>query len=41
MAPFVVVYLVTWPSSGSEAGVDFVLVQTSLVLRMPSNCVCI
>ena len=24
--------LVTWPSSGSEAGIDFVLIQSSLLL---------
>ena len=29
---FTVVCLVTWPSNGSEAGVDLVLIETSLLL---------
>ena len=34
---FTVVYLVTWPLNGSEAGVDLVLIQTSLLLSCKSS----
>ena len=33
-----VVGLVTWPLNGSEAGVDLVLIQTSLLLLCKSSC---
>ena len=33
---FTVVCLVTWPLNGSEAGVDLVLIQTSLLLLCQS-----
>ena len=29
---------VTWPLTGSEAGVDFILIQTSLLLLCKSSC---
>ena len=35
---FTVVVLVTWPLNGSEAGVDLVLIQTSLLLLWKSSC---
>ena len=35
---FTVVGLVTWPLNGSEAGVDLVLIQTSLFLFCKSSC---
>ena len=35
---FTVVGLVTRPLNGSEAGVDFVLIQTSLLLLCKSSC---
>ena len=35
---FTVVSLVTWPLNGSEAGVDLVLIQTSLLLLCKSSC---
>ena len=35
---FTVVDLVTWPLNGSEAGVDLVLIQTSLLLFCKSSC---
>ena len=35
---FTVVGKVTWPLTGSEAGVDFVLIQTSLLLLCQSSC---
>ena len=35
---FTVVGLVTWPLNGSEAGVDLVLIQTSLLLLCKSSC---
>ena len=35
---FTVVDLVTWPLNGSEAGVDLVLIQTSLLLLCKSSC---
>ena len=35
---FIVVGLVTWPLNGSEAGVDLVLIQTSLLLLCKSSC---
>ena len=35
---FTVVGLVTWPLNGSEAGVDLVLIQTSLFLLCKSSC---
>ena len=35
---FTVVGLVTWSLNGSEAGVDFVLIQTSLLLLCKSSC---
>ena len=35
---FIVVGLVTWPLNGSEAGVDLVLIQTSLLLLCKSTC---
>ena len=35
---FTIVDLVTWPLNGSEAGVDAVLIQTSLVLLYKSSC---
>ena len=35
---FTVVSLVTWPLNGSEAGVDLVLIQTSLLLLYKSSC---
>ena len=35
---FTVVCSVTWPLSGSEAGVDLVLIQTSLLLLCKTNC---
>ena len=34
---FTVVCLVTWPLNGSEAGVDLVLIQTSLLLMRKSG----
>ena len=34
---FTVVDLVTWPLNGSEAGVDLVLIQTSLLLLCKSS----
>ena len=33
-----VVGLMTWPLNGSEAGVDLVLIQTSLFLLCKSSC---
>ena len=30
--------LLTWPLNGSEAGVDLVLIQTSLLLLCKSSC---
>ena len=38
MDHFTVVDLVTWPLNGSEAGVDLVLIQTSLLLLCKSSC---
>ena len=35
---FTVVGLVNWPLNGSEAGVDLVLIQTSLLLLCRSSC---
>ena len=35
---FTVVGLVTWPLNGSEAGVDLVLIQISLLLLCKSSC---
>ena len=35
---FTVVGLVTWPLNGNEAGVDLVLIQTSLFLLCKSSC---
>ena len=35
---FTVVGLVTWPLNGSEAAVDLVLIQTSLLLLCKSSC---
>ena len=35
---FTVVDLATWPLNGSEAGVDLVLIQTSLLLLCKSSC---
>ena len=35
---FTVVGLVTWPLNGSEAGVDHVLIKTSLLLLCKSSC---
>ena len=35
---FTVVGLVTWPLNGSEAGVDLVLIKTSLLLLCKSSC---
>ena len=35
---FTVVGLVTWPLNDSEAGVDFVLIQTSLLSLCKSSC---
>ena len=35
---FTVVDLVTWPLNGSEASVDLVLIQTSLLLLCKSSC---
>ena len=35
---FTVLCLVTWPLSGSEAGGDLVLIQTSLLLLCKSRC---
>ena len=35
---FTVVGLVTWPLNGSVAGVDLVLIQTSLLLLCKSSC---
>ena len=35
---FTVVGLVTWPLNGRKAGVDLVLVQTSLLLLCKSSC---
>ena len=35
---FIVVGLVTWPLNDSEAGVDLVLIQTSLLLLCKSSC---
>ena len=35
---FTVVGLVTWPLNGSEAGVELVLIQTSLFLLCKSSC---
>ena len=35
---FTVVSLVTWPLNGSEAGVDLVLIKTSLLLLCKSSC---
>ena len=35
---FTVVDLVTWPLNGSEAGVNLVLIQTSLLLLCKSSC---
>ena len=35
---FTVVGKVTWPLTGSEAGVDVVLIQTSLLLLCKSSC---
>ena len=34
---FTVVGLVTWPLNGSEAGIDLVLIQTSLLLLCKSS----
>ena len=35
---FTVVGLVTWPLNDSEAGVDLVLIETSLLLLCKSSC---
>ena len=35
---FTVVGLVTWPLNGCEAGVDLVLIKTSLLLLCKSSC---
>ena len=35
---FTVLCLVTWPLNGSEAGVDLVLIKTSLLLLCKSSC---
>ena len=35
---FTVVCLVTWPLDGSEARVDLVLIQTSLLLLCKTSC---
>ena len=35
---FTVVGKVTWPLTGSEAGVDLVLIQISLLLLCKSSC---
>ena len=35
---FTAVGLVTWPLNGSEAGVDLVLIKTSLLLLCKSSC---
>ena len=35
---FRVVGLVTWPLNGSEAGVDLVLIETSLLMLCKSSC---
>ena len=35
---FTVLGLVTWPLNVSEAGVDLVLIQTSLLLLCKSSC---
>ena len=35
---FTVVGKVTWPLTGSDAGVDLVLIQTSLLLLCKSSC---
>ena len=35
---FTVVGVVTWPLNDSEAGVDLVLIQTSLFLLCKSSC---
>ena len=35
---FTVFGLVTWPLNGSEAGVDLVLIQTSLLFLCKSSC---
>ena len=35
---FTVVGLVTWPMNGREAGVDLVLIETSLLLLCKSSC---
>ena len=35
---FTFVDLVTWPLNGSEAGVDLVLIQTSLLFLCKSSC---
>ena len=35
---FTVVGLVTWPLNGSKAGVELVLIQTSLLLLCKSSC---
>ena len=35
---FTVVGLVTWPLNDSEAGVELVLIQTSLFLLCKSSC---
>ena len=35
---FAIVYLVTWPLNSSEAEVDLVLIQTSLLLLCKSSC---
>ena len=35
---FTVADIVTWPLNGSEAGVDLVLIQTSLLLLCKSSC---
>ena len=35
---FTVLGLVTWPLNVSEAGVDLVLIQTSLLLLCKSGC---
>ena len=35
---FTVVCSVTWPLNGSKAGVDLVLIQTSLLLFCKSSC---
>ena len=37
---FTVLGLVTWPLNGSEAGVDLVLIKTSLLLLCKSSCSC-